>query len=64
MPKTMPPVPPAARTTKGPHGSPEDRTDEAAGQRSDKQSEKNLAHQGRPGNIRQNTTHQGYQQDR
>lgn len=63
MSKSMPPVPPAARTTKGPHASPEDRSDSATSQ-SDKQSEKNLAQQGRQGNLKQNTTNQGYQQDR
>ncbi|MCO6415271.1 hypothetical protein JYK14_03650 [Siccirubricoccus sp. KC 17139] len=62
----MPPVPPANRTTKGP--GPQDdtpregaRTSEALPQDS---RDRNLGEQGRQGNIKQNTTHQGYTQDR
>ena len=56
----MPPVPPQNRSNKGvesdgPDGS---ATDPKPGRR------ENLAEQGRQGNIRQNTTNQGYQQDR
>jgi hypothetical protein len=54
----MPPVPPAA---KGRHGD-----DEKTPQDTSKEKEppENLDQQGRHGNIRQNTHHQGYQQDR
>ena len=56
----MPPVPPAARSDKGPGSNPK----EPVGAIKDEQSPRNLAKQGRQGNIKQNTTHQGYQQDR
>ena len=56
----MPPVPPASRTPKGagsePHPNTEDKKPD------DRQ--RNLDQQGRQGNIKQNTTTQGYQQDR
>jgi hypothetical protein len=61
MPAKMPPVPPANRSDKGPGASPEvprDTTDHS------KQRGRNLSEQGRQGNIAQNTTNQGYQQDR
>jgi hypothetical protein len=64
MSKPTPPVPPAARSNKGPHAAPGDRPDESSSRRSDQQSEKNLAQQDKQGNIKQNTTNQGYQQDR
>jgi len=55
-----PPVPPANRSPKGtgsdPAGSPDAVQNEQLG--------KNLREQGDSGNIKQNTTHQGYQQDR
>ena len=58
--KQMPPVPPASRSNKGPGGS--SRTPDA---KADKEaSDRNLAEQDRQGNIQQNTTNQGYQQDR
>jgi hypothetical protein len=59
----MPPVPPASRSNKGPGGSPKNpaATDATA----DKEpTPRNLAEQDRQGNIQQNTTNQGYQQDR
>ncbi len=56
----MPPVPPAARSDKGPGSNPK----ESVGAIKGEQSPRNLAKQGRQGNIKQNTTHQGYQQDR
>lgn len=61
--KQMPPVPPAGRSNKGPGGSPKDvpRTDAKAEKES---TPSNLAEQDRQGNIQQNTTHSGYQQDR
>ena len=61
--KQLPPVPPANRSNKGPGGSSRDtvRTDATA----DKEAlPRNLAEQDRQGNIQQNTTNQGYQQDR
>jgi hypothetical protein len=61
----MPPVPPANQTDKGPVTTPdrEVRT-EAQEAGAKKGPPENLAEQGRQGNIRQNTHHQGYQQDR
>ncbi len=61
----MPPVPPANRTDKGPVATPdgEVRT-EAQDTGAKKGPPENLAEQARQGNIRQNTHHQGYQQDR
>jgi hypothetical protein len=59
----MPPVPPANRSNKGPGGSP--RTADHPDATADKEpTPRNLAEQDRQGNIQQNTTHQGYQQDR
>jgi hypothetical protein len=59
MPTHLPPVPPANRSTKGPGAS-------RKGKEKDSKPPKreNLAEQGRQGNIKQNTTNQGYQQDR
>ncbi|MDB5570445.1 MAG: hypothetical protein JWN93_1628 [Hyphomicrobiales bacterium] len=63
MSKTMPPVPPANRSPKGPGSDPEAPVDTAPDKKmADRQ--RNLGEQGRQGNIKQNTTHQGYQQDR
>jgi hypothetical protein len=50
----MPPVPPSNRSLKGPGA---DRAAEQAGAAPPRQ---NLAEQGRQGNIKQNTTHQGH----
>ena len=55
----MPPVPPANRSPKGPGGAARPDTDT-----SKEQAPENLDEQGRHGNIKQNTTNQGYQQDR
>jgi len=55
----MPPVPPANRSPKGPGDSHKVEPDTSKDERPD-----NLAEQGRQGNIKQNTTNQGYQQDR
>jgi len=56
-----PPVPPANRSDKGPGADPvldhQAKTD-------DRSPPSNLKEQDRQGNIKQNTTHQGYQQDR
>jgi hypothetical protein len=57
-----PPVPPANRSPKGTGGSHETPVDTAPDKHVDRQ--RNLAEQGRQGNIKQNTTNQGYQQDR
>jgi hypothetical protein len=60
----LPPVPPAGRSNKGPAASPNagNKSDVAAAEHHPEQ--RNLAEQGRQGNIKQNTTNQGYQQDR
>jgi hypothetical protein len=54
----MPPVPPEQRSDKGPGSDPRLETDEKVPGR------ENFDTQGRHGNIKQNTTNQGYQQDR
>lgn len=62
MSQRLPPVPPANRSTKGP-GDPaggKAQKDEAIPD----QRQRNLDEQGRQGNIKQNTTNQGHQQDR
>lgn len=58
----LPPVPPEGRSPKGAGGANpgRDRADVADGDKRDR----NLEQQGRQGNIRENTRHQGYQQDR
>ena len=61
----MPPVPPANRSDKGPGGDARANPDaaenaEARGGGKDG----NTAEQGRAGNVAQNTSHQGHQQDR
>jgi hypothetical protein len=56
----LPPVPPANRSPKGPGIDP---NVEIADTKPDERV-RNLAEQGRQGNIKQNTTNQGYQQDR
>jgi hypothetical protein len=55
----MPPVPPANRSPKGPGSDPAQRPDKAP-----PGPPENLAEQDRQGDIKQNTTNQGYQQDR
>jgi hypothetical protein len=55
-----PPVPPDNRSSKGPGDAPEVQTDTSKR----KPVPENLDEQGRQGNINQNTTNQGYQQDR
>jgi hypothetical protein len=54
----MPPVPQEQRSNKGPGSDPATETDEKVPGR------ENFDTQGRHGNIKQNTTNQGYQQDR
>ena len=63
MSSNMPPVPPENRSKMGAGGAPEVPTDTAPNKRNEDR-QRNLAEQGRHGNIKQNTTHQGYQQDR
>jgi hypothetical protein len=58
----MPPVPEDQRTPKGPGSDPA--VDESQGVSDTESRKRNLAEQGRQGNIKQNTTNQGYQQDR
>jgi hypothetical protein len=55
-----PKVPPANRSPKGPGGSAEAPRDTSH----HKDVPENLKEQGRQGNIAQNTTNRGYQQDR
>jgi hypothetical protein len=56
----LPPVPPENRSDKGPGSDPKASTADRIPDRRNR----NLAEQGRQGNIKQNTTNQGYQQDR
>ena len=59
----MPPVPPENRTRKGPGG--ENPTALKTGpDRKEAERRRHLGEQGHQGNIKQNTTNQGYQQDR
>jgi hypothetical protein len=60
----MPPVPPANRSPKGPGDSALARSQKAKRDTSKDVRPENLAEQDRQGNIKQNTTNQGYQQDR
>ncbi|WP_332700092.1 hypothetical protein [Bosea sp. (in: a-proteobacteria)] len=58
----QPPIPPQNRSDKGPGGpnhAGRDAPQRMAGERPE-----NPAQQGRQANIKQNTTHQGHQQDR
>jgi hypothetical protein len=55
MPSRLPPVPPAARSDKGPGGTPKGDKGDAQTQRAPE----NLAEQDRQGNVAQNTTQQG-----
>ena len=62
----MPPVPPANRSPKGPGGDAREdpAADEKAEARGASAKDGNTAQQGRAGNIAQNTTNDGHQQDR
>ena len=62
MTSRLPPVPPANRSPKGPGDQAEPPTSSDT-KRGD-EVPANLKEQGRQGNIKQNTTHQGHQQDR
>ena len=57
-----PPVPPAGRSDKGPGGASQGNA--TADTPSVDATPSNLKEQDRQGNIKQNTTHQGFQQDR
>ena len=61
MSKHLPPVPPENQSTKGPGGESPVNFKDANPQ---KQGDRNYDQQGRQGNSKINTTHQGYQQDR
>jgi hypothetical protein len=54
----LPPVPPQNRSPKGPGADPNVKPEDETPER------ENFEQQGRHGNIRQNTRHQGHQQDR
>ena len=60
MTSKMPPVPPDNQSRKGTG----DDKEMSANQTPRQQRVENLNEQGRQGNIKQNTTNQGYQQDR
>ena len=60
----MPPVPPAGRSDKGPNSAPPGGSGDEAVVSGNRPVPGNLKEQDRQGNIKQNTTHQGYQQDR
>ena len=62
MTKRLPPVPPASCSPKGPGDQAQPPTS-ADREHADRPPE-NLEEQDRQGNIKQNTTNQGYQQDR
>jgi hypothetical protein len=59
----LPPVPPAGRTNKGPGAADPNVGSDVAGDVADSR-HRNIDKQGRQGNIKVNTTNQGYQQDR
>ncbi|WP_265502186.1 hypothetical protein [Paracoccus beibuensis] len=61
MSKTMPPVPPGSQSDKGPKSP---RNDAPTDARIPDPHQRNLAEQGRQGNVKQNTTNKGHQQDR
>ncbi len=62
----LPPVPPAARPPVGGSSNPgtgNDMSEQVAAENK-ASTNRNLGEQGRQGNIKQNTTHQGHTQDR
>lgn len=61
MTRKMPPVPPANQSHKGTGDNKQPRTDADSAGRTHTE---NPDQQGRQANIKQNTTNQGYQQDR
>ena len=62
----LPPVPPANRAPMGSAGrsSPKGDLEARVAEDNKEAKNRNLGEQGRQGNIKQNTTNQGYQQDR
>jgi hypothetical protein len=62
MSSQLPPVPPAARSNKGPGGAIE--TSHTRDAVANRPTPENLEQQDRQGNIKQNTTNKGHQQDR
>jgi hypothetical protein len=61
----MPPVPRANRAPMGSApSSPEGDLNARVAEKNKESKNRNLAEQGRQGNVKQNTTNQGYQQDR
>lgn len=63
MPAHPPPVPPANRSTKGPGEDPKESETRTQSDRVESQPEK-APTKGQQGNIKQNTTNTGHQQDR
>ena len=61
--KDLPPVPPAGRSNKG-RGEADPGDKFHLSNNAGEARQRNLDQQGRQGNIKVNTTHQGYQQDR
>jgi hypothetical protein len=57
-----PPVPPEQKNPRGGSTAPEKPSGKQADR--DNRLQRNLSEQGRQGNVKQNTTNQGYQQDR
>jgi hypothetical protein len=62
MSNQQPPVPPAGRSPKGPGAS--GAADTPSDTATPSGPERNVEKQGRQGNVKVNTTHQGHQQDR
>jgi hypothetical protein len=67
MPKAhLPPIPPASRAPIGGSANPKTTSDmsDLVGRNNKLSRDRHLGEQGRQGNIKQNTTNQGYTQDR
>jgi hypothetical protein len=60
----LPPVPPADRSNKGPNAGDDYRPASDLPTDAAESRNRNIDKQGRQGNIKVNTTNQGYQQDR
>ena len=60
----LPPVPPAGRGEHRPGPAAKRQATADAAKRAADKADPNAAKRGRQGNIKQNTTHQGYKQDR
>lgn len=59
-----PPVPPDQQSSKAPAAPAPDEAKRGSGPPASRPQDRNLAEQGRQGNIKQNTTNKGLQQDR